>query len=126
MLNLVMQPPNSNLCGQACVATVVGVTLEESIAVFRKRGLTRTRQVAEAFWRFGIASFGRLTRITSGTKLPKRCLVKLRWKGWYHSHWIVLWNGHTYDPANGVDVLTPGGYFSAYMELRPPASRRNE
>jgi len=47
-MELVRQPFASNQCGQACVATICGITLEESLMIFRCKGQTRTKQVIAA------------------------------------------------------------------------------
>jgi len=73
-MKLVRQPEGSSLCGQACVATIAGVSLEESIRAFDgTRGGTRTKQVINALRKFGIACGDKLLRITK-----KRIEVKHR------------------------------------------------
>lgn len=49
----ITQPPNSNLCGQTCVAMLAGITLEESIEVFGTSGPTRTKDLIRALTKLG-------------------------------------------------------------------------
>jgi len=101
-INLVMQPYGSSLCGQACVATIAGITLEESVEAFggTKAG-TRTKQVVEALRKLGINCGDRLIRIKDGNK-PDCCIVKQYFDNCDWTHWVVYYNGCYFDPGIGV------------------------
>lgn len=102
-MKLVRQPEDSCLCGQACVATIAGVSLEESIRAFGgKRGKTRTKEVAKALHDLGVTSGDSLTRISKNEGKPNCCIVKLHFKNTENTHWTVYYNGLFYDPALGI------------------------
>lgn len=48
-MNLIRQPVGTNLCGQACVATVCNITLDEAIVLVQTRGGTKTKHLKIAF-----------------------------------------------------------------------------
>ena len=52
-LSHIRQPEGSNLCGQACVAMLAGVTLAEAIRATGTRGRTSTRHVTHALRALG-------------------------------------------------------------------------
>ena len=98
LMKLVRQPKESSLCGQACIATVCGVTLEEAIMLTRKRGGTRTLHLKRALHAMSIPHGNRRVR-----GFPKEGSAIL----WFqHSdgdaHWVVWHNNKYYDPAAGV------------------------
>jgi hypothetical protein len=101
LLKLIRQPENSSLCGQACVATIVGVSLEESIAVFGTKGGTRTKQVIAALRKLGIKCGDGLVSLKKSQK-PPLCIVKQHFDDCKHTHWVVYNNGLYYDPDVGV------------------------
>lgn len=102
-MKLVEQTPGSNLCGQACVATIAGVTLDEACMVMRTKGKTSTKQVKQALLQLG---FGTAPRLKRG--FPKAGLHILKF---VHpdrqSHWVVWNNGKFYDPVGYVGKKTP-------------------
>jgi len=98
----VKQPHPSNCCGQACVAMLAGISLEESISVFGKRGGTSTKDVVFALRKLNIPCDDKLTRIN---KHPKSdiCIVVFRSKSDKRfSHWTVFNKGFYYNPAMGI------------------------
>jgi hypothetical protein len=116
MQHLVYQPHGSNYCGQACVATVLGVTLEDAIDLVGKRGYTNTRHMREALAKKG---FVLGPRQTLKDKKPLRMyMARVRWKGRKHSHWVVLTEeGRVFDPSFGYDPDWTGGYISSIYEV---------
>lgn len=102
-MELVRQPKNSNLCGQACVATIAGVSIEESIKAFDgTRGKTRTKQVAKALRKFGIECGDRLIRLSGKVNKTSFCMVRLHFNNAKHTHWTMYSNGLFYDPDFGI------------------------
>ncbi len=103
-LKLVRQPLKSNTCGQACAAMILGLTLEQSIALF-----TLPAEQAGTFWHDivkvlrskGVSCTNYLTDITSD-KLPELCIVNVFWKhGNAHGHWVVKDGDRLLDPYYG-------------------------
>lgn len=102
-MKLVKQPTGSNQCGQACVATVCGLSLEESLMIFCRKGATRTKQLIQALRQMGIACGDKLIR-----GFPKGCSAILKFthpSG--RSHWVVWHKNKYYDPVAGVFRKVP-------------------
>lgn len=121
-MKIVMQPEGSSLCGQSCVAMIAGVSLEDSIAAFGKRGGTRTKEVAKALSVFGIKSKDCLTRITKTNVPSEKCIVHVVWRnsqGKPRGHWIVRYQGQYYDPGNGIlnDYQIEWGKLTSFLEI---------
>lgn len=110
-MRYVRQPEGSSLCGQACVAMLAGISLEESIAIFGSRGSTTTKQVVAVLDKLGIPNAGILTRLKKGVEKTPTCLVVLHFKGENHTHWTIWHRGVFWDPAVGVF----GGYNAEYV-----------
>lgn len=105
-MNLVKQPPKSNCCGQACVATIAGISLDEAIALFGKRGKTRASDVREALRKRGFDPYGRLVRMCKTSPWISRvwdsATLVVKFKEGKFGHWVVRHKGKFYDPACGV------------------------
>jgi hypothetical protein len=109
-MKLIRQPEHSNLCGQACVATIAGVSIEESIKAFGgTTGRTRTKQVIEAFSKLGVKCGDRLIRLSGRIKKSNFCIVKLHFQNYKHTHWTVYYNSLFYDPDIGILQDYPEG-----------------
>lgn len=102
-MKLVRQPIPSSLCGQACVATLAGITLEEAIMVFRSKGCTSRKKVAQALLQLGIRSTNKLKR---GFPECKTAIMK-----YTHpdggSHWVIWHKKKYYDPVAGTFCREP-------------------
>ena len=116
MRHLVYQPLDSNLCGQACVATVLGITLEDSIDLVGKRGYTNTRHMREALAKRGFSLGHRMSiKQWLETRSKGTYLVRVRWKDRKHTHWVLIFpDQHTFDPAFGYDPDWKGGYRTSF------------
>lgn len=102
-MKLVRQPKNSNLCGQACVATLAGISLRDSIDIFRTKGRTTTKKVRQALRQMGIGSSPRLKR--GFPKCPTAILKFVHPDG--NAHWVVWHQNKYYDPVAGVFKKPP-------------------
>lgn len=135
-MKLIRQPKGSHVCGQACVAMIVGCSLEEATAEMGQ-GRTATKKVREFLkarsWRVG----DRLIRLCSrlptlrGSALepmwdcsnaPPYAILKLVWNNEQRtSHWVA-WcraTGFFYDPARGLHRAVPPEA-SSYLWVMPP------
>ena len=107
----IRQPKDSNLCGQACVAMILDITLEDAIKRVGKKGKTRTKDIVGAVGE--VAQEARLVPVRQRPTLPKRALTKVTWtKG--QSHWVVFWDGMVFDPSldQGHDHLSWAAYIA--------------
>lgn len=116
----VSQPPGSSLCGQACVAMIANITLEESIAIFGKRGETETRELVAVLRKLGISCGDKLIRMKKGIDPPPCCIMVLHFEGvpMRHWHWVVYHKGWYYDPAEGVAKgYVPSVRITSYLPI---------
>lgn len=113
-MQLVRQPPGSNLCGQACVAMVLGRTLEGVRLLFDRWGLTRTRDLVEALIRGGATGLREFRRVRRGVSLPAMAICRFRWPGLWKSHWVVWAEGKFWDPEEDG---TCGARMTAYLPI---------
>lgn len=133
------QPKDTGLCGQYAVANLLGITPDESIKAFGKRGGkkrksgTGTKDVAKAIKELGYQCNERMTLIKPNTRLPDQCLIAVGWKGpsidsglrrESAGHWIAYKNGIVICSGAGVYnslesyVNKNGGYASGYLEIK--------
>lgn len=116
---LVFQPEGSNLCGQASVAMVAGLTLEESVEAFRREGapagLTMARHLRKvlSWFHLEMGPALRLPRTvldktTGQVDLEGTWVCRMRWPGRKKTHWVVVDRHHLLDPGTEqLLVLTP-------------------
>ena len=44
-MDLILQPVGSNMCGQACIAMIAGISIEEAVKAVGHRHSTKTREI---------------------------------------------------------------------------------
>jgi len=89
-LKLVAQPNNSFLCGHACLAMILNLTLDEAIILIGHEKKTCRDELRKILWIKGIA-LGPKHDVPSSKglwlgKVPKP------------SHYVIIYNGKIYDP----------------------------
>jgi len=95
----VQQPPGSSLCGQACVAMILGIRLEHATSLVGHARSTKPYELADALRKREIKCGDRRIRYTGGT-LPKRAFLAISaWNSRRRYHWVLLYDGLVYDPA---------------------------
>jgi hypothetical protein len=117
-----IQPRNSNLCGQTCVAMVTEKTVEKICGMIGHSHSTRTAELAQVLEWFGFPCENELRRIRKGGRIPSNCLLKVtfRMKGGdgrrpiRRSHWMLRWDGRTYDPDPRP---VPIGEVTSYLKI---------
>lgn len=102
----IFQPEGSNLCGQACVAMLAGVSLEEATQTVGKSGLTLTRDVRQALEKYGFV-LGPTIRVSKKATMKDLCLCTIHYTDSENTHWTIYNEGVYYDPAYGVLVSYP-------------------
>lgn len=90
-IKLVTQPKDSSLCGHSCVAMLMNIPLEQSVAqIGTKRG-TRITQLVEVL-KEKFISDNKLKKINRHkpviSQLPQLAIVRVRYDK-LHSHWII-------------------------------------
>lgn len=102
-MKLVRQPPGSKVCGQACVATLAGVSLGKAIMQVGKAGKTKTIDLKRGLDANNIKHGSRRER-----GMPDKSVTALLfWTGEHGCHWTVWHKGKYYDPVAGVYRKTP-------------------
>jgi len=101
-MKLVRQPEGSNLCGQACVATICNISLEDAIILVRTKGKTKTKHLKCALHEMNIKHGER--RFPG---MPKEGSALLYWQSDSGAHWTVWHRKKHYDPSAGVFRKVP-------------------
>ncbi len=120
MISLILQPQGSALCGQCCVAMAAGVPLEAAIAAVghaKPRG-TKTRELVAALRKLGVPAAERLKRTRKDLPVPPcpRAILRTERTVARRWHWLLHWDGLTYDPAGRYPEYD-GWRITSYLEL---------
>lgn len=115
-LRLVMQN-TPQTCGQACIAMLAGVSLEEAIAVMHTSGPTSIGQLIQALDHYGITHGGKNTRLSKkNPELPETAVLTVHFPE--YSHWVVYHKGKYYDPEFGLaDTCHPDGRVTSFLRI---------
>jgi len=126
-LKHLQQPPGSSLCGQTCVAMLLGVELGQSIEEFKSRGGTRTKQIKAILEKHGYVCADRLKLISKKKpQFPDVCICRVRWGHKSRSHWVLKYYDKLYDPecpdVRVIDwnsrFIYDGMWVSSYLEIK--------
>lgn len=98
-MNLVLQPEGSNLCGQACVAMVMGISLEDACRLLPSTTGTRPVRIREALSPLGWVLGPRRAVLEPG----RVHLGRVQWERHrHHGHlFLVDVDGSVLDPYFG-------------------------
>ncbi len=116
-INLIIQPEDG-LCGQACVAMLAGVSIDEVMETMDCREWQATMgRVISALNYYGIGHSG-VIRFTGGRKekLPKCCIMMERMGRF--SHYLIHYNGKFYDSNLGVLEEYDMSKLLGYLEVK--------
>lgn len=111
--------PHDGLCGQACVAMLAGITLEETINIMHCSEWQATiAKIIGALNYFGLEHSEEIVYTcgkTDNVVLPK-CAVILEKMGRF-SHYLVTFDGKFYDPNLGVMEQYDLSKMKGYLEV---------
>lgn len=111
-----IKQPTGYLCGQACVAMLAGVTVEEVVAVMNNDKGTGKKEIAKALEHYGIRQAKTMTKADNTSVLPKACILKVLLPR--YGHWVLYYDGKYYDPEFGLmDTLAPKARVQSYLEV---------
>ena len=112
-----IKQPTEYLCGQACVAMIAGVSVEDVIRVMNNNDKsTGKKDIERALEHYGIRQAKTMTKADNRTPLPPVCILKVLLPG--YSHWILYAHGKYYDPEFGLsDELYSKAKIQSYLEL---------
>jgi len=117
-MKLIIQPEGSFVCGQCCVAMLVGVSLNSCLTVFCHDWEASPRAVRWALKYYHYQPHKRLLRFKKQAQLPALCLLRSKYTG----HWVVYDTGDIYCPVHGIynyddyEELT-GGLLTHYLSF---------
>ncbi|SKC62904.1 DUF1905 domain-containing protein [Maledivibacter halophilus] len=96
--NIKIIQTQDGLCGQACVAMLAGVKLEEVIKLMKaKKWQASLSKVIETLDYYGIAHSDKMVyKLKKDQKLPKCSLINTK------GHLMLFYDGKYYDPSNGI------------------------
>ena len=108
--------PTEYLCGQACVAMLANVSIDEVIQVMNNDKSTGKKDIEKALNHYGIAQAKTMKKADNSTTLPPACILKVLLPG--YSHWILYYHGKYYDPEFGLmEELYCKAKIQSYLEL---------
>ena len=111
-----IQQPTEYLCGQACVAMIANVSVEDVIRVMNNDKSTGKKDIERALAHYGIRQAKKMTKADNHTPLPSVCIIKALLPK--YSHWILYNHGKYYDPEFGLtDELYYKAKVQSYLEL---------
>ena len=114
-INYIKQP-TEYLCGQACVAMLADVTVEEVISVMQNDKGTGKKDIEKALNYYGISQAKTMTKADNSSVLPQVCILKVLLPG--YSHWILYYDGKYYDPEFGLmEELYSKAKIQSYLEI---------
>lgn len=111
-----IKQPTEYLCGQACVAMLADVTVEEVVSVMKNDKGTGKKDIEKALNYYGIGQAKTMTKADNFTVLPKVCILKVLLPK--YSHWVLYYNGKYYDPEFGLmEELYHKARIQSYLEI---------
>lgn len=102
---LVIQPPNSTCCAQACCAMLTYMSLDNVCKEFGHSHASYTRETIRFLRNHGYSCPNRLQPLRGREPPCDLCILKLRRDGFSMGHFAVYYDGFVYDPANGKTLL---------------------
>lgn len=72
-----IQQPTEYLCGQACVAMIANVSVDDVILVMNNDKATGKKDIERALEHYGIRQAKTMTKADNSTPLPPVCILKV-------------------------------------------------
>lgn len=111
-----IEQPTAYLCGQACVAMLAGVSVDEVIEVMQNDKGTGKKDIERALNHYGIRQAKTMTKADNTSNLPKVCILKVLLP--QYAHWVLYYDGKYYDPEFGVtEELYQKARIQSYLEI---------
>lgn len=94
-IKIQIQPKESNLCGQYCIAMILGINASIIIKKMKKKFGTSPKHLRNCLYDYGykMDNFLNLNR----HELPELCILKIRFKKKDKGHWVVCYKNTIYD-----------------------------
>ena len=92
--------PNDLQCGQAVLAMVLGVSVDEIIDHLGNDKETTLKEMKDTFRSYGVSVSDERILVHDRSELPEMCLLSLETPRCWH--WSLYCSGTFYDPEHGV------------------------
>ena len=92
-----IQQPTEYLCGQACVAMIANVSVDDVIRVMNNDQATGKKDIERALDHYGIRQAKTMTKVDNDTPLPLVCILKVLLPR--YSHWVLFYHGKYYNES---------------------------
>jgi len=108
-----IRQPTPTSCGQACIAMLAGVSVDEVCQVMGNDSTTSYEDMTGALAHYG---FRYLPSTSFQGSLPDVCLPLVQFPT--YDHGVLYFRGKFYDPEFGVlDECAPGGVIVEFIEI---------
>lgn len=120
-INLVLQP-DEGLCGQACLAMLSGLPLEEIMTIMQaKKWQASLSKVIETLDYFRLKHADKMIyQKDKFSHLPNLCLLNVKADDDQLSHLLIYFNGKYYDPTSGIRASYDPERIISYLEIFRP------
>lgn len=117
-INLVLQP-DDGLCGQACIAMLTGLPLEEIITIMKaKKWQVSLSKMVETLDYFGLKHAEKMSyKKEHFAQLPNLCLLNVKTNHTPKSHLLLYFDKLFYDPATGILTDYDRSRIIGYLEI---------
>jgi hypothetical protein len=107
--------PDFYTCGQACLAMIAKIPIEEAITVMEQKKGPGSSSFYRALKKYKI-DYLSWRPIDSVDEFPPLCVLWVEFPTYNHS--VLYYNGIYYDPEFGVlETYTPEGRITGYLEV---------
>lgn len=107
--------PTDLQCGQAVLAMVLNMPVEEVCRVLDNERETTLREMKDMFRSKGVKVSDKRVEVKDRSELPKLCMLSLETPRCWH--WSLYCEGFFYDPEHGVSDDFPVSARKYYWEL---------
>lgn len=107
--------PTDLQCGQAVLAMVLGMKVDEIVAFLGNERETTLKEMKDTFRHFGVAVSDKRISVLKKEQLPPLCMLSLETPRCWH--WSLYCEGVFYDPEHGVMDDFPESARRYYWEL---------
>lgn len=118
-MKYISQPRGAVTCGQTVLAMIFNMTIAEVCDLMGKHGRTRNKHLQEFLLTRGCTSV--YSRAKTFEEIPNGSIVKIGFKGYSDTHWVLKDDNKYYDPDIGIlhqyntDFIEPISYMQVVM-----------
>lgn len=113
-INYIHEPTDLQ-CGQAVLAMVLGMTVDEIVKYLGNEKETTLKEMKQTLRHFGVSISDERIPVQNKEDLPELCLLSLETPRCWH--WSLFYNGTFYDPEHNVMSDFPESNRRYYWEI---------